>query len=296
MAEPQAHRPYSMLRLLSLLHGVVAPSRVILIGLGIGIKYGEAALTRVLGPASEYRLHISHLYLALGCLAVPLALVGWKPLGENETQQPPAMTSRMRSFEPEKPYLVTVAVILVVEITVASVVLAFFPLVRDLEHDIVTLRRSYRGYNETGDFSAPVELGHGEGGLKTPGPSKLQVPQGVFGALLRFLPCGDGSESASFVRLNPSPPSGQRHLFMVPPFGFAYKVVHVRVGCCKSLGTAACDGHNVSPSVIHQEGCFRRLLKITKTQSYTLSWVSLGTAAMQLPGALATLLLFIKLG
>ncbi|XP_010633025.1 LOW QUALITY PROTEIN: tetraspanin-16 [Fukomys damarensis] len=254
MAEPQAHRPYSMLRLLSLLHGVVAVSVVILIGLGIGIKYGEAALTRVLGPASEYRLHISHLYLALGCLAVPLALVGW--CGSKKESRGSLVCCQSSVSPCVLQYLVTVAVILVVEITVASVVLAFFPLVRDLEHDIVTLRRSYRGYNETGDFSAQ------------------------WNSVMEKLKCCGVNNYTDF-----------------PGSSFSLATGHSYPrGCCKSLGTAACDGHNVSPSVIHQEGCFRRLLKITKTQSYTLSWVSLGTAAMQLPGALATLLLFIKLG
>ncbi|KAM8926705.1 LOW QUALITY PROTEIN: tetraspanin-16 [Lycaon pictus] len=39
-----------------------------------------------------------------------------------------------------------------------------------------------------------------------------------------------------------------------------------------------------------QTGCFPKLLKITKTQSF------MGAAVIQLPGILATLLLFIKLG
>uniref|UniRef100_A0A2I2Z4R8 Tetraspanin n=1 Tax=Gorilla gorilla gorilla TaxID=9595 RepID=A0A2I2Z4R8_GORGO len=65
-------------------------------------------------------------------------------------------------------------------------------------------------------------------------------------------------------------------------------------GCCKSIGSVSCDERNVN--IIHQKGCFHKLLKITKTQSFTLSGSSLGAAVIQLPGILATLLLFIKLG
>uniref|UniRef100_A0A8C2VGT9 Tetraspanin n=1 Tax=Chinchilla lanigera TaxID=34839 RepID=A0A8C2VGT9_CHILA len=208
MAEP--HTPYASLRtLLALLNSLVAASGVILTGLGIGINYGEAALTRVLGSASTHHLHIGHLYLGLGVVTVLLALVGWCG----------AKTANRGSL---LCYLVTMVVILVVEITVASVVLTFFPMLKCC------------GVNNYTDF-----LG-----------SSFSIATGY-----------------TYPR-----------------------------GCCKSLGTAACDGHNVSSSVIHQEGCFRKLLKITKTQSYVLSWVSLGAAAMQLPGVLATLLLFVKLG
>ncbi|EHB12950.1 Tetraspanin-16 [Heterocephalus glaber] len=165
MAEPQAHRPYSLRRLLSLLNSLVAASGVILIGLGVGIKYGEAALTRVLGPASTYHLHISHLCLGLGCLAVLLALVGW-------------CIAKKESRGSLLFFLVTMAVILVVEITVASVVLAFFPVLK------------CSGVNNYTDFP-----------------------------------------SSSFSMVT----------------GHSYPR-----GCCKSLGAMACDGHNVSSSVIHQ--------------------------------------------
>ncbi|XP_023572693.1 tetraspanin-16 [Octodon degus] len=208
MAEPRT--PYASLRsLLALLNGLVAASGVILIGLGIGIKYGEAALTKVLGPASTHHLHIGHLYLGLGCVAVLLALLGW--CGAKRASRGSLLL-----------YLMAMVVILVVQITVASVVLAFFPLLKCC------------GVNNYTDFP------------------------------------GSSFSMAS---------------------GYSYPR-----SCCKSLGTVACDGHNVTSSVIHQEGCFRKLLKITKAQSYVLSWVSLGTATMQLPGVLATLLLFIKLG
>ncbi|XP_011850460.1 PREDICTED: tetraspanin-16 [Mandrillus leucophaeus] len=52
-------------------------------------------------------------------------------------------------------------------------------------------------------------------------------------------------------------------------------------GCCKSIGTVTCDGRNVSTNVIYQKGCFHKLLKIIKTQSFTLSGGSLGAAAIQ---------------
>ncbi|KAM6168071.1 tetraspanin-16 [Erethizon dorsatum] len=218
MAEP--HTPYSSLKkLLALLNGVVAASGVILIGLGIGIKYGEAALTRVLEPASTHHLHIGHLYLGLGCITVLLAMVGW--CGATKASRGSLL------------------------------------FVRDvaLEHNIMTLRKNYRGYNEPDDFSAQ------------------------WNSVMERLKCCGANNYTDF------PGSS---------FAMATGYTYPR-GCCKSLGAAACDGHNVSSSVIHREGCFHRLLKITKTQSYILSWVSLGTAAMQLPGVLATLLLFIKL-
>ncbi|XP_040586166.1 tetraspanin-16 [Mesocricetus auratus] len=49
-------------------------------------------------------------------------------------------------------------------------------------------------------------------------------------------------------------------------------------------------------NIAMEKGCFAKLLKITRTQSFTLSAVSLRAAAVQLPGILATLLLSIKLG
>jgi hypothetical protein len=50
---------------------------MILIGLGLGIKYGGATLTRVLGVASVHLFHFSYLFLAMGCITILLGLAGW---------------------------------------------------------------------------------------------------------------------------------------------------------------------------------------------------------------------------
>uniref|UniRef100_A0A8C9A791 Tetraspanin n=1 Tax=Prolemur simus TaxID=1328070 RepID=A0A8C9A791_PROSS len=130
--------------------------------------------------------------------------------------------------------------------------------VRDvaLEHTFMTLRKNYRGYNEPDDYSTEWNF------------------------VMEKLKCCGVNNYTDF--------SGSSFEMTT---GHAYPR-----GCCKSIGTAACDGRNVSTGVIHQEGCFCKLLKITKAQSFTLSWGSLVAAMMQLPGILATLLLFIKLG
>ncbi|XP_028374917.1 tetraspanin-16 [Phyllostomus discolor] len=75
--------------------------------------------------------------------------------------------------------------------------------------------------------------------------------------------------------------------------GFSGSSFEMRTGyayprsCCKPTGAA---------DAIYQEGCFPMLLKITETQSFRLSWGLLGAAVVQLPGILATLLLFAELG
>ncbi|XP_037674571.1 tetraspanin-16 isoform X2 [Choloepus didactylus] len=123
------------------------------------------------------------------------------------------------------------------------------------EHILATLRKNYRGYNEPGDFSTEWNL-----------------------VMEKLRCCGvnnytDFSGSAFQTTTGHSYPRS----------------------CCKSVGTTACDGLNVSSEIIHQEGCFPKLLKISKIQSFALSGGSLGAAVMQLPGILATLLLFAKL-
>ncbi|PNI51445.1 TSPAN16 isoform 4 [Pan troglodytes] len=130
--------------------------------------------------------------------------------------------------------------------------------VRDvaLEHTFVTLRKNYRGYNEPDDYSTQWNL------------------------VMEKLKCCGVNNYTDF--------SGSSFEMTT---GHTYPR-----GCCKSIGSVSCDGRNVSTNVIHQKGCFHKLLKITKTQSFTLSGSSLGAAVIQLPGILATLLLFIKLG
>ncbi|XP_057566424.1 tetraspanin-16 isoform X2 [Hippopotamus amphibius kiboko] len=125
-----------------------------------------------------------------------------------------------------------------------------------LEHNFVTLRKNYRGYKEPDDYSMEWNL------------------------VVEKLKCCGVKNYTDF--------SGSSFERMT---GHTYPR-----GCCKCIGTVACDGRNMSADVIHQEGYFPKLLKITKTQSINLSGGSLGAAVIQLPGILATLLLFIKLG
>ncbi|KAB0392752.1 hypothetical protein E2I00_011966 [Balaenoptera physalus] len=73
---------------------------------------------------------------------------------------------------------------------------------------------------------------------------------------------------------------GMKNYTDFPSFGRMTGHTYPR-GCYKSIGTVACDGHNVSADVTHQEqGCFPKLLKITKTQSINLSGGSLGAAVI----------------
>ncbi|XP_073909523.1 tetraspanin-16 isoform X1 [Castor canadensis] len=220
-------------------------SGMILIGLGLGIKYGGATLTRVLGVASVHLFHFSYLFLAMGCITILLGLAGW--YGTTKESRGTLLFC-----------FLFMVVIIIVEVTAASVVLAFFPIVRDvvLEHNLVTLRKDYRGYNEPDDYSAQWNL------------------------VMEKLKCCGVNNYTDF--------SGSSFEITT---GHTYPR-----GCCKSLGAMHCDGRNVSPDVIHHKGCFSKLLKITKTQSYALTGVSVGAAVIQLPGILATLLLFIKLG
>uniref|UniRef100_A0A8I3W9X8 Tetraspanin n=2 Tax=Callithrix jacchus TaxID=9483 RepID=A0A8I3W9X8_CALJA len=242
----ESHTSYSSLKkLLSLLSGLVAVSGVILVGLGIGGKCGGTSLTSVLGVSTAHLLHVGFLCLVMGCATILLGCA---------TCYGAIKESRgLLLF-----CVLSMIVVLVVEVTAATVVLLFFPIVRDvaLEHSFVTLRRNYRGYNEPDDYSTQWNL------------------------VMEKLKCCGVKNYTDF--------SGSS--FEVTT-GHTYPR-----GCCKSIGTVACDGHNVSTYVIHQKGCFQKLLKITKTQSFTLSGGSLGAAVIQLPGILATLLLFIKLG
>ncbi|XP_017724959.1 PREDICTED: tetraspanin-16 isoform X3 [Rhinopithecus bieti] len=206
----EIHTPYASLKkLLSLLNGFVAMSGILLVGLGIGGKCGGASLTSVLGLSSAYLLHVGNLCLVMGCVTVLLSCAGWYGVAKE--------SRGMLLF-----CILSMVIVLIVEVTAATVVLLFFPILKCC------------GVNNYTDFSG----------------SSFEMTTGH-----------------TYPR-----------------------------GCCKSIGTVTCDGRNVSTNVIHQKGCFHKLLKITKTQSFTLSGGSLGAAAIQLPGILATLLLFIKLG
>ncbi|XP_020750015.1 tetraspanin-16 isoform X5 [Odocoileus virginianus] len=191
----ETHTPYySLKKMFSFFNGVTALSGMILIGLSIYVNFRGAVLTKVLGLSSAYLFHVGYLCLVMGSVMVLLGFA---------RRQGAAKESRGTLLSC---FLVTV-IILIVEITAATVAFAFFQIVREvaLEHNFVSLRKNYRGYEERDDYS---------------------------------------------MRWN----------------------------------------------LVMEEGCFPKLLKITKTQSTNLSGGCLGAAVMQLPGTLATLLLFIKLG
>ncbi|XP_012411652.1 tetraspanin-16 isoform X2 [Trichechus manatus latirostris] len=124
------------------------------------------------------------------------------------------------------------------------------------EHILMTLRKNYRGYNEPDDYSTEWNS-----------------------AMAKLRCCGVNNYTD----------------FSGSSFEMTSGHTYPR-SCCKSIRTAACDGRNESRDVIHQEGCFLKLMRITKIQSFTLSGGSLGAVAIQLPGILTTLLLFAKLG
>ncbi|KAM7141642.1 LOW QUALITY PROTEIN: tetraspanin-16 [Molossus nigricans] len=136
----EIHTPCSSLkRLLSFLNGFMAMSGVIVIGLGIYVKFRGAVLTRVLRLPSAALLHVGHLCLMMGCIVVLLGFIGWYR-ATKESGTPLFRFLRM-------------VVILTVEITVAKVVLAFLPIVKvALEHNFVTLK-NYRGYSEPDDYA-----------------------------------------------------------------------------------------------------------------------------------------------
>ncbi|KAM8764417.1 tetraspanin-16 isoform 2-T2 [Rhynchonycteris naso] len=217
----EMHTPYSSLkRLLSFLNSFMAMSGVILISLGIYVKFRGAVLTRVLGLSSAYLFNVAYLCLLMGCITVLLGFAGWY-----------GATKESRG-----------TLLFVQEVA--------------LEHNFVTLKKNYRGYNEPDDYSIEWNL------------------------VMEKLKCCGVKNYTDF--------SGSSFEMTT---GYTYPR-----SCCKAIGTMACNGRNVSTDIIHQKGCFPKLLKITKTQSFNLSAGSLGAAVIQLPGILATLLLFVKLG
>ncbi|XP_036170926.1 tetraspanin-16 isoform X2 [Myotis myotis] len=217
----ETHTPYySLKRRLLFLNGFMAVSGVILIVLGIYVKFRGAVLTKVLGLSSMYLFHVSYLCLVMGCLTVLLGFPVWYGTTKESRE--------ILLFAPEE----------------------------SLEYNFVTLKKNYRGHNEPDDFSMEWNL------------------------VMEKLKCCGVKNYTDF--------SGSS---FEKTTGYTYPR-----SCCKSIGTAACTGHNVSSDVIHQAGCFPKFQKIVTTQSVNLSIGSLGAAVIQLPGILTTLLLFVKLG
>ncbi|KAL1765043.1 tetraspanin-16 isoform X1 [Sigmodon hispidus] len=238
---------------------------MVLIGLALRLIYGEASLTKVLGTPSAYLFHFGYLSLGMGCITIVLSLAGCYGTSTESrsmllTHQAPGIRcagSQCSSVLSVLQCFLFLVIIAILEVLTASMLLVFFPFVRDmaLEHTFLTLRRNYRGYNEPDDFSTQWNI-----------------------AMEKLKCCGVNNYTD----------------FAGSSFQVTTGHIYPR-GCCKSIGTASCNGHNVSSDVIYQEGCFVKLLETIRTQSFTLSKVSLGAAAVQLPGILATLLLFIKL-
>ncbi|XP_047573026.1 LOW QUALITY PROTEIN: tetraspanin-16 [Lutra lutra] len=144
----ETHTLYSSLkRLLSFFNGFRVMSGVILIGLGIYVKFREAVLAKVLGLSSAYLLNTGCLRLAVGCLTVLLGFVGW--YGATRENRGTLLFC-----------LLSMVTILIVDIIVVAVVLALFHIVQEmaLEHIFATLRKNYRGYDEPDDCSTEWDL------------------------------------------------------------------------------------------------------------------------------------------
>nr|XP_023501146.1 tetraspanin-16 isoform X4 [Equus caballus] len=139
----ETHPPYSSFKKLSsFFNGITAVSGVVLIGLGFYVKFRGAALTRVLGLSHAHLHHVGYLCLVLGCVTVLLSFTGWYGVTK-ENRGTLLFCSLFMIF------------ILIMEIGVTSVVLGFLPTVQDmgLEHNVVTLRTNYKGFNEPDDYS-----------------------------------------------------------------------------------------------------------------------------------------------
>ncbi|XP_075773276.1 tetraspanin-16 isoform X2 [Pelodiscus sinensis] len=66
--------------------------------------------------------------------------------------------------------------------------------------------------------------------------------------------------------------------------------------CCKDPRSWACNGLDVGHEVIHQEGCFRKLVSLIKEKSILLGAAATGAAVLQLAAMIVSLMLYIKLG
>nr|XP_025035848.1 tetraspanin-16 [Pelodiscus sinensis] len=66
--------------------------------------------------------------------------------------------------------------------------------------------------------------------------------------------------------------------------------------CCKDPRSSACNGLDVGHEVIHQEGCFRKLVSLIKEKSILLGAAATGAAVLQLAAMIVSLMLYIKLG
>ncbi|XP_074836487.1 tetraspanin-16 [Carettochelys insculpta] len=149
-------------------------------------------------------------------------------------------------------------VISVAEITAAVVVFAFTSFARSiiLDKSLSTLKKKYSGYKHD-DI----------------------VSYGWNAFMLKLNCCGvhnytDFSGSAFQMRTNLTYPKS----------------------CCKEPESPACDGRDVSSEVIHQEGCFRKLVSLIKEKSLLLGGIAIGAALLQLAAMVVSLTLFVKLG
>uniref|UniRef100_G3U3Z1 Tetraspanin 16 n=1 Tax=Loxodonta africana TaxID=9785 RepID=G3U3Z1_LOXAF len=220
----EMHTPYSSLKkLLFFLNGLVAMSGVLLIGLGTWVN-GGPTLTRVLGLSSAYLLHIGYLCLAMGCITVLLGFAGW--YGATKENRGILLFC-----------FLTLVVIVLMEITVATVILAFFPIVQDMafEHILMTLRKNYRGYNEPDDYPQNVWL------------LKLELVENSY----------YGSVSDT----------GPEEMDKRP----------ITKHCCRGEGCVSV----LDPPDLNPQGCFLKLMRITRIQSFTLSGGSLGAVAIK---------------
>uniref|UniRef100_A0AAA9SMG2 Tetraspanin 16 n=1 Tax=Bos taurus TaxID=9913 RepID=A0AAA9SMG2_BOVIN len=116
----ERHIPYySLKKLFSFFNGVTVLSGMILIGLSIYVNFRGAVLTKVLGRSSAYLFHVGYLCLVMGSVTVLLGFARWHGAAKE------SRGTLLFCF-------LVMVIILIVQITAATVVLAFFPVRRPL--------------------------------------------------------------------------------------------------------------------------------------------------------------------
>ncbi|XP_006898915.1 PREDICTED: tetraspanin-16 [Elephantulus edwardii] len=245
----EAHTSYSSLKkLLLFLNGSVVVSGVLLIGLSSCVNK-NVELTRALGLSATYLLHFGCLCSVMGCITVLLGVAGWYGAAKE--------SRRALLF-----CFLSLSIIVFMEITVATAILTFFPIVQSMafEHVLETLKTNYRE-----DKPDEYSLEWSSAMTKVIGVPTLPAAIGISGMQTSLTCCG--------VR-NYTDFSGSS---FETATGLAYPQ-----SCCKASMRVLCDGRNVSAAIIHQKGCFPKLMRITKMQSHILSGGSLGAMAIQL--------------
>lgn len=65
--------------------------------------------------------------------------------------------------------------------------------------------------------------------------------------------------------------------------------------CCRPPAPPACDGRSAQPELVHQQGCYRKLLGLVRVRSLELGAAATVAAGLQLVTAVLALLLYLRL-